>query len=313
MSSIQIKSSLFITVIFLFFIGTVVAQDLDPRSYVWVPVRANVAISGFAFSSGAVVTDPTAPLDNLKVKVETPSLGYMRSFGLLGKTATAFAVLPYSFVQGSADINGQYASRTFSGISDMRMRLSVLLLGAPATPVTGFAKVKQKTILGFSLTMSAPTGQHFANKLINIGTNRWSFKPELGLSQPLGKKWLIDVYTGVWVFTNNNQFYPGTLTKAQDPMLTIQAHISYNVKKKMWLALDGTYYVGGQSTIEGTLKDDRQSNSRIGMTMLVPVGKKSSLKIAASTGAIIRSGANFKTLSIGWQTTWFGKKNFKKS
>ena len=284
------------------------SQDLDPRAYVWVPVNGNFLSSGFAFSEGGVLTDPSLPIENLEASVQTLNMGYLRSFNLLGKTATVFAALPYSWAQASADINGQRESISRSGFSDMRMRMSVLLLGAPATPIQKFAQVKHTTILGMSVTVVAPTGQYFSDKLINLGTNRWAFKPELALSHPMGKRWLIDVYTGLWLFTANNQFFTGKSLRTQQPLGAFQAHLSYNFTPKMWLAFNATYYTGGESSINNVIKDDRQNNSRIGATFVFPVFKRSSLKLAASTGAIIRAGADFNTFSIGWQTTWMEKK-----
>ena len=75
----------------------------------------------------------------------------------------------------------------------------------------------------------------------------------------------------------------------------------------MWAALDMTFYTGGNSSINGVDMNDRQSNSRIGATLVLPVKKRNSLKFAFSTGAIIRSGADFSTFSVGWQTMFFRK------
>lgn len=288
------------------------AQDLDPRAYVWMPVNGNFLSSGFALSTGGVLTDPSLPIENLKANVQTVNIGYARSFNFLGKTASAFAALPYSWAQASAVVNGQSESISRSGFSDMRMRLSVLVIGAPATTAANFAKVKHKTILGVSLTVSAPTGQYFPDKLINLGTNRWAFKPELALSHPMGKRWLIDVYTGVWLFTNNNRFFTGKSIRTQDPLGSFQGHLSYTIRPKMWLALDATYYTGGNSSIDNVIKDDRQNNSRIGATFVFPVLKNSSLKLAVSTGAVVRAGADFNTFSIGWQTAWLDKPKSRK-
>ena len=54
--------------------------------------------------------------------------------------------------------------------------------------------------------MTAPTGQYDPTKLINWGTNRWSFKPEFGYSQRWGK-WIVDGYAGVWFFTTNQDYW----------------------------------------------------------------------------------------------------------
>jgi hypothetical protein len=262
----------------------------------------------FAYSTGSVLTDPTLPLTNLKATVSTTSLAYARSFNFFGKTASALVALPYTWADASADINGQRESLNRSGLSDVRLRFSVLLKGAPAVTIRDFGKQNHKTIIGASLNVVAPTGEYFSNKLINLGTHRWAFRPEIALSQPLGKKWLIDVYTGVWFFTNNNKFYPGTASRSQEPLAAFQAHLSYNITLRMWAALDATYYVGGQSTIDEKVSDDRQSNARIGATLVLPVGKSSSLKLAGSTGAIVRVGANFTTVSLGWQYSFPDKK-----
>jgi hypothetical protein len=280
------------------------AQDLDPRSYAHVPVNGTFLITGFSLSHGGVVTDPTVPVTDISATVETPSLGVARSFSLFGKTAQAFGALPYSWAQVSGKVQEQQTSISRAGLSDMRMRVSVLLRGAPASTPAQLAKAPRRTILGASLTISAPTGQFFPDKLINLGANRWAFKPEFAVSHPMGTKWLLDAYGGIWLFTANDSFYPGTSLRTQEPMSTFQAHISYNFQRTMWAAFDATYYVGGQTTVSGVGKDDRQSNARIGGTFVFPVGKRHSIKVAVSRGAIIRIGANFTTLSIGWQTGW---------
>jgi hypothetical protein len=197
----------------------------------------------------------------------------------------------------------------------MRFRFSWLLLGAPAASIGEIAKAPRKTILGTSLNIVTPTGQYFPEKLINLGTSRWAFKPELAISQPLGKRWLIDFYSGNWLFTKNDSFYPGSSVRTQKPLGSFQGHISYNIKPLMWVAFDCTFYTGGNSSVDGVKMDDRQSNSRIGATMVLPVGKRHSVKFAYSTGAIIRSGADFTSISAGWQTTFLGKqgKNVPKS
>jgi hypothetical protein len=282
-------------------------QDLDPRAYARIPVNVTVVVAGFSYSTGGIVTDATLPLEDLNAKIGAPSLGVVRSFSLFGKTAQVSAALPYAWGDASATISGVPQSTTRSGFSDMRLRFSWLLAGAPAATIGEIAKAPRKTIFGASLSVVTPTGQYFPEKLINLGTSRWAFKPELALSQPVGKRWLIDFYTGLWLFTKNDSYYPGSSVRTQDPMGSFQGHISYNIQPLMWVAFDLTYYTGGRSSIDGIEMNDRQSNSRIGGTLVLPVGKRHSVKFAYSTGAIIRSGADFSTFSVGWQTSFFRK------
>jgi hypothetical protein len=286
---------------------SLVAQDLDPRAYLWLPVKTNTVVTGYSFSHGGVVTDPTLPIEDLEATVHGTSLGYVHTFELFGLTSSAMVAMPYSWVEASGKVVGQSQSITRSGLADTRMRLSVMIYGAPAAGVAEIMKAPKKTLVGVSLNMAAPTGEFFSDKLINIGSHRWSFKPEVALSQPVGKRWLIDAYAGVWLFTTNYSFYPGSSKRSQDPLGTFQVHISYNITPRFWVAYNATYYAGGRSTIDDTINDDRQSNTRIGLTAVMPVGKSNSIKLAASTGAVVRVGQDFTTFSFGWQHSWFGK------
>jgi hypothetical protein len=309
-TNILTMRSLFLAVMAIFLLLLVEeskAQDLDPRAYAKIPVNVTVLIAGFGYSHGGIVTDPTLPVEDLNANIQSSSLGIVHSFSLFGQTAQVSVALPYAWGDVSAIVAGSPESTTRSGVNDTRLRFSYLLLGAPASAPKDLAKVPRKTILGTSLSIVAPTGQYMPDKLINLGTSRWAFKPELAISQPVGKRWLVDVYAGLWLFTKNDSYYPGSSVRTQNPLGSFQGHISYNIQPLMWAALDMTFYTGGNSEIDGVPNHDRQSNSRIGATMVLPVGKRNSLKFAFSTGAIIRSGADFSTVSVGWQTIFFGK------
>ncbi len=299
------RFSIYHTLLILFIPFTVIAQDLDPRAYARVPVNATFIVAGFGYTYGNVVLDQSLPLQDLEAEMEAPSIGIGHSLKLFGFTSQLFAALPFAWAQISGKLLGVEESRTRSGLGDMRLRLSVLLIGAPPVTLEELVKKTPELVIGTSLTVSAPTGQYFPDKLINIGTNRWSFKPEIGLSYPVSKQWLIDLYAGVWFFTNNYSFYPGNSVRKQNPLGSFQTHISYNLNPLMWAALDFTYYTGGQSSVNGIYDDNDQNNIRAGATFNLPLSRQHSIKFAYSTGAIIRFGANFSTISVAWQTAFF--------
>ena len=139
---------------------------------------------------------------------------------------------------------------------------------------------------------------------MNLGTGRWAFKPEIALSQPLGKKWLLDLYTAVWLFTDNDSYFTGNALRSQNAIATVQSHISYNISPFAWAAINTTYYVGGNSTVNGVANDDEVSNFRVGATLVLPVSKRSGIKLAVSKGAIVVRGSNFTTAAVGWTYTW---------
>jgi hypothetical protein len=297
------------SILIVFIMGSrlaVRAQDLEPRAYTWLPINVTAITPGANYSTGDVVTDPSIPIKDLHGKIATISLGLARTFNFFGLSAQAYAVLPYTKAQASALLNGEQQTEYRTGLADMRMRMSVLFLGAPATNIRDFAKRKAgHTILGASLTIQAPTGQYFPDKIINIGANRWGFKPELAFSQPFKSKWLLDLYAAVWLYTNNPSYYSGHSLRSQDPVGAFQGHISYNIRTNFWAAINTTYYVGGNSSIEGITKDDRLSNFRTGLTLMLPTGKKSALRLAYSRGAIVVVGTDFESFSLGWTYSWF--------
>src|SRR5262249_46173064 len=146
--------------------------------------------------------------------------------------------------------------------------------------------------------------QYDASKLVNLGTNRWAFKPEIGVSVPVGR-WSLESYAGAWIFTDNVNFYPGTSVKKQDPLTSAQLHAAYTFKNRAWLAADGTWYGGGRVTIDAGPPATRLSNTRYGGTFSLPVAKRHSLKLAANRGASARTGSNFATYLLAWQMIWF--------
>jgi hypothetical protein len=290
----------------LLFIGQFAnAQDLEPRAYIRLPSHLNVVLPVISYSSGRVLTDPSVPLKEFKATVSTFALGYARTFNLFGKSAQAFAVVPLCVAHASALVNGQFQEVDRRGSADIKSRLSVLLIGGKSSTRAEFAKTKKpSTILGASVTLQVPTGQYFADKLVNLGSGRWAFKPEIALSEALGKRWLLDLYTAAWLFTDNHS-YLGNSLRAQHAIGSIQSHISYNIGPLSWAAFDATYYTGGKSTVDDAPKNDKVSNVRLGATLALPTGKRSGLKIALTTGALVVKGSDFTTVSVGWSYSWF--------
>jgi hypothetical protein len=191
-------------------------------------------------------------------------------------------------------------------LADARLRFSVNLWGGPAMPLKKFMRWRQRTLIGASLTLVTPTGQYDPARLVNPGSNRWAFKPELGLSRRWNR-WTLDAYGGIWLFTGNNMFFPGNSDRTQKPVGVFEGHFSYNVTPRLWASIDGNYWAGGRSTVNGTESRDTQRNSRAGVTVAIPINQHQSVKFAYSVGAYITIGGDYKNVSVGWQYSWFSK------
>jgi hypothetical protein len=282
------------------------AQQLEPRAYSPNPTGMNFAGASYTYQTGDVVFDASLPFSNVTANINSTSLAYIRTFSLFGRSASTGLVLPYAWGTIQGDVQEVFRQIHRSGLADVPMRLTVNLLGAPAMTPGEFAARTPTTTLGLSLFVVAPTGQYNPSKLINIGSNRWSFKPELGLSHPVGH-WVVEIYTGAWFFTTNNDFFGGQI-RTQEPIGTIQTHVVYNFRPRLWVAADYTYYWGGRSTVNGVRNADLQANSRVGLTVAVPVARAQSIKFAWSRGASTRIGADFSTYAVAYQFLWLDRK-----
>ncbi len=292
----------------LVLVGTTsAAQDLEPKAYSASPIGAVFLVAGLARSTGSVVFDPSLPITDVEAKVNGALLATGYSFGLAGRLALVTAAVPYGWGDISGRVYEDAQTITRSGLTDARVKFSVNLVGNPAMGARAFAKAPKKTIVGTSLTVVAPTGQYYPDKLINLGTNRWGFKPEIGVAVPKGR-WDIDAYLGVWLFTDNADFYPGGQSRSQDPVVTLQGHLSYTFKPRLWAAFDATWYRGGAAQVEGGTPGSAMNNSRMGATVAFPTTRFQALKVAVSRGVIVRTGTNFTALSVGYQWLWFTKK-----
>jgi hypothetical protein len=278
------------------------AQTMEPMSYTNSPIGVNFLIAGYSYQSGSVLADPSLPVSNVKATVDSAVLAYSHILDCWGQSGSLALVVPYAWVSASGDVFQQSRSVDRTGLGDLAMRLSVNLYGAPAVSLKEFQSYHQDTIIGVSLVVTAPSGQYIQSRLVNIGADRWSFKPEFGVSKAL-RPWTFEGAAGVTFFTDNNEFF-GNHTRQQDPLFSLQGHAIYNVNPKLWLALDGTFYTGGRTTTNGSLDNDLQRNSRWGGTFARTLTRHNSLKLYFSRELAARTGTEFRIYGIAWQYRW---------
>ncbi|MHC1777971.1 MAG: transporter [Lentimicrobium sp.] len=286
-----------------------VAQELEPRSYSNIPVGLNFVLAGYAYSGGGVLFDPAVPIENANIKIHGSLLAYARSIKVGQMSGKVDFILPYAWLSGTAGFQGEAVSREISGVADPRIRMTVNFVGAPALPLSGFKNYKQDLVIGASLQVYMPASQYDPERLVNIGTNRFTFKPELGISKTYGRLFF-ELAGGAAFYTVNNNFYNGK-TRSQAPIGSIQGHVVYAFRGGIWAALDGNYYWGGKTTLDGVEGNDLQKNSRFGFTFALPVNIHHSLKFNFSTGVSTRTGSDFNLAGLVWQYRW-GKELPKK-
>ncbi len=291
------------------------AQDLTPRAYLITPLRSNAVTLSDVFSDGNLEFEGAVPITDATARLHMPLVALYHSLRFFGRSANATATLPYGVGHFKGTAFGAETTVYRSGLFDSVYRLSVNLKGAPAMTLGEIRTWQQKTLIGASLKVVAPTGQYDPTKLINLGSNRWSFKPELGLSRRFGH-WVLDAYAGVWLFTKNpeffsrNQYVPGTQSQTQEPIVAFETHLSYDFKPRLWVSLDGNFWHGGRTSLNGVENPvTLQKSSRIGVTASFPVTRHQSIKLGYADGAYVRFGGDYKIASVAWQYSWIGKPN----
>lgn len=288
------------------------AQDLAPRAYIITPVHTNAVNLTYTFSTGNLIFDGSVPITDATAKINVPVLSIFHTLNFFGRSANFTASLPYGVGNFHGTVVGVDANAYRSGLLDPSFRFAVNIKGGPAMDQREMSKWRQKTIVGASIKIVAPTGQYDSAKLLNYGSNRWAFKPEIGLSKRWSH-WVADTYGAVWFFTTNHDFFSPDPdappnSRSEKPVFAFEGHLSYDVKPRLWVSLDGNYWVGGRTAVNrienaGT----EQKNSRVGLTVSLPASPHQAYKFSYSRGAYVRFGGNYDTISAGWQYSWQGR------
>ena len=248
------------------------AQDIEPRAFSNAPTGVNFLIGGYAFTRGGLSFDTAVPITDAQLNTSSAVLAYARELDLLGMSAKFDAITPYTWLSGTAKLAGQPLERTVDGLGDARFRLSVNFYGAPALTAQEFAAYQQDLILGASVQVSVPIGQYDSSRVINLGTNRWFVKPELGASKAIGPLTL-ELTTAATLYTANTNFFGGN-TRSQDPIYSIH--------------------------------DDLQGNWRLGANLSYPLSSRYSVRLYASRGVSARTHNNYDLIGIALQYRWGG-------
>jgi len=87
---------------------------------------------------------------------------------------------------------------------------------------------------------------------------------------------------------------------------SLQGNIIYSFKRGLWLGITGGIGRGGQTTVDGVEQDTYQQNSRVGVTLTLPVNRRQSVKLLYISGLKTRIGSDFDTVSVFYQFRWGG-------
>jgi hypothetical protein len=275
---------------------------MQPRAYLPSPVRVGFAGFAYSYSSGGQLFDPSLPVEDARVEAHVPSISVGGSFSTFGRSSQALAIVPYVAAQLTGKLAGAEEARSRSGLADMTFRYAINLFGAPAMSRKEFGRYRQNTIVGVSLTATAPAGQYDARRILNIGTNRWAVKPEVGVSKSLGD-WTLEGAFGAWVYTPNREF-SGNNVRKQRPLWSTQAHLVRTIHRRHWVAFDFNYFRGGETLQNGEVAATYQANTRMGLTYGLVLSPRQAIRVSYFAGVTTRIGADISSIGVAYQFLW---------
>jgi hypothetical protein len=280
--------------------GPAAAQDLTPRTYWPAPNGTQLFVFGYAHQTGDVVTDPSIPITGVDSRIDSAVLAYQQTIDLFGRTGNFQLEVPYVDGTTTGMVSNEPGRRDVSGFGDIAATLTINLLGAPSMSPADFQELRPqpRPILGASLKIVAPTGEYEADRLINIGTNRWAARLQLGYIRPLSRKWLLEISAGAWFFEDNDEFLG--VTREQDPIAALNFHLVRRFSPGFWGSVDLNYYLGGHTTIDGERRADLQRNSRLGFSIAYPFRRRHGVKLGISEGVVTESGGDFRTITLNY-------------
>ena len=287
--------------------GTALSQELVPRRWSHLPIDTNFAGAGYAFTRADITFDPVLKIEDAELDMHTVGLSYIRTFEMLEKSARVEFKFPFQDGRWEGLLDGKPASAHRSGMADPVVRLAVNLFGGPPLKGKEFAKYRaarnQETIVGVGLALQLPLGQYYEDKLLNLGSNRFTIRPQLGVVHQRGK-WTAELTGSVWFFTDNDSFFNGRLLE-QDPLFTVQGHLIYTFYPGFWASMSGALGYGAESTVDHVAKDNTQRNVAWALGMGYSLTRHFGLKFTY-VGIRNRSdtGADSDTLLMGISYFW---------
>lgn len=286
-----------------FLVDSAAAQDVEPRFIQNAPVGSSGLGLAYAYSSGAVLLNKTIPVQNVDGRINSLAAVYALFLDFWGMSGRVDAAVQVATGTWDGQLLGQDTATTRTGLGDPGFRVAMFFVGAPALSPAEYRNYDSKTVVGAAFRVRVPLGQYNPERLINLGANRWTFSPRVGVSQKLLGAWTIEFYTSTWFSTENTDAFGGT-TVSQAPIFSLQLHVEHSFRPGLWMALSTRQVFGGKTTVDGVRQDDAQTNNRVGITLNLPISRHNVLRFAFTTALTTSTGNDYNSFYATWLYDW---------
>lgn len=279
------------------------AQFTDPRNYDNTPTGLNQVELSYTYVHANSSIDTSIIVTGASLNLNQGSIDYTRYFGFLHRLMWLEVALPVAGLGGT--VSGTTIQGSTTGAGDSSYQLAMLFKGGPALTVAEFQNYRPATTLGGSLTVTAPTGSYNSDKILNLGSDRWSFKPEIAFTHPFGaeQEWEFNAYANVSFYTDNTS-YRGKQILGQDPIPGLEGHISYSFSNSIWASVDARYSFRGTTFINGASQNNTQQNFILGSEMGISLSSRNSLLLEFAKAVVHHNGPALVGFSVRYDYTW---------
>ena len=279
------------------------AQDIEPRRWTPLPLGINIVGAGYGNTQGKIFFDPILQVEDATVSINAIAVQYVHPFKLWNKLARLDVLVPYSTARWEGLLAGVPTTVKRNGFADPRIRLSVNIIGPQAI---GIKEMREyliahpvNTTVGISMAVTLPLGQYFEDKLLNLGQNRFIFRPQIGMVHNW-VNWSFELTGSVFIFSNNNDFANGK-TKKQDPVFAVQTHLLRRFKHNIWASVSAGYGLGGQSIVDKQPNNDNRGDVLGALSVGFQLMKKQAIKFAYVRSQTLKDiGADTNSFVLVW-------------
>lgn len=280
------------------------AQELEPRRWSHLPTGTNFAAIAYGYTDGNIFLDPALLVDGAQAEVHTIGLGYVRTFGLFGKSTRVDVKVPASYGSWSGLIDGEFASTSRRGFGDPKIRFAINLAGSPAQSIREFKPQRSSTIVGAALEITAPLGEYFEDRLVNLGSNRWVYRPHFGAVHTKGK-WSYEVTASAWLFGKNDDYQEPGRRLEQDPLYALQMHLIHTFQPGLWASLSSAYGSGARAIVNSVATQNDQSNVLWAASFGFPINRRQGIKLAFQHGRTTQeTGVDYNRYILAYSYMW---------
>ncbi len=300
------------------------AQGQMPPRFYWKSLSDANAVPLMAVSLSGN-TNPFDPSHMVmaggNVNATMALAGYARTFSLKNRSALAAVILPMGRLSGEVTAAGKLFNQSSRGFGDPMIEFDINVLGAKAQKnIPDLLRYEPKFSVDLLADLAFPIGEYNSSQPLNLGLNRWYGRVgapivwQLGPWVP-GRRTTVEFLPTLWWFGANNNYVGQTMKT--DPLFQVDGHLTRDLTESFWASLDGTWYYGGQASING-VAGEKLNNLGFGLTLGYQIndnlgltfGYKSTVNDSAPTA--LRMDRFMVSLVVGWHPLIEGMGRLKK-